>query len=266
MFDRFDRSINYLRISVTDRCNLRCVYCMPSEGIRLIDQHSVLSFEEIAAFTMCAVQAGIRKVRLTGGEPLARKGVVRLVGMLSCIEGIEDLSMTTNATLLPRYAPELKRAGLQRVNISLDTMDEKRFREITRGGDIRVVLQGIDAARAAGLVPIKINCVVKENPEEPDAIAVRKYCDEQGLFARFIRKMDIENGKFGVVHGGSGGHCASCNRLRLTSDGLLKPCLFSDLAFDIRKMEYQEALRLAVDQKPKAGAHSATHHFYNIGG
>ncbi len=266
MFDRFSRSIDYLRISVTDRCNLRCVYCMPSGGIKLIDQRSVLSFEEIVAFTQCAVQAGIRKVRLTGGEPLSRKGVVHLTGMLSQIGGIEDLSMTTNAILLPRFAHELKRAGLHRVNISLDTMDEEKFREITRGGDIRDVFRGIEAARAAGLLPIKINCVIRETPDESDAAAVMKYCEKQGLIARFIRKMDIENGKFGVVHGGSGGHCASCNRLRLTSDGLLKPCLFSDLAFNIRKMNYAEALRLAVDQKPEAGAHSTTHQFYNIGG
>lgn len=266
MFDRFDRSIEYLRISVTDRCNLRCIYCMPSDGIKLIDHRSVLSFEEIAEFTQSAVEAGIRKVRLTGGEPLVRKGVVNLARMLARINGLEDLSMTTNAILLPRYASELKQAGLQRVNISLDTIDAGRFRAITRGGDIHDVLRGIEAARAAALSPIKINCVVTESPDEPDALGVKRFCDENGLIPRFIKQMDIENGLFGVVRGGSGGHCASCNRLRLTSDGLLKPCLFSDIAFDIRKLHYKEALRMAVDHKPKAGVHSTSHQFYNIGG
>jgi cyclic pyranopterin phosphate synthase len=215
---------------------------MPAEGIRLIDHSSVLSFEEIAEFTRCAVELGICKVRLTGGEPLARKGTAHLVRMLSSIGGIEDLSMTTNAILLPRYAVALKQAGLHRVNISLDTIDE------------------------AGLSPIKINCVILDSPDEPDALAVKRFCEEQGLIPRFIKQMDIEKGSFGVVHGGSGGHCASCNRLRLTSDGLLKPCLFNDVAFDIRKMDYREALRMAVDQKPQAGARSNSHKFYNIGG
>lgn len=266
MFDRFNRSIDYLRISVTDRCNLRCVYCMPSEGIKLIDHRLVLSFEEITEFTRIAVEAGIRKVRLTGGEPLVRKGIVDLAAMLSRIGGIEDLSMTTNAILLPRFARELKQAGLQRVNISLDTVSAERFREITRGGDIQDVFRGIEAARAAALLPIKINCVVRESPAEPDALEIKRYCDEHGLVSRFIKQMDIESGQFGVVHGGSGGHCASCNRLRLTSDGLLKPCLFSDIAFDIRKLDYKEAMRMAVDHKPKAGAYSTSHQFYNIGG
>jgi cyclic pyranopterin phosphate synthase len=174
--------------------------------------------------------------------------------------------MTTNAILLPRYAAELGRAGLQRVNISLDTLDPSRYREITRGGDLREVLDGIEAARHAGLSPIKINCVIRESPEEPDALAVAQFCREQGLLARFIHEMDIEKGQFGVVHGGNGGLCGSCNRLRLTSDGLLKPCLFHDLAFNIREMDYREALRLAVEQKPKAGERSTSHTFYNIGG
>jgi cyclic pyranopterin phosphate synthase len=118
----------------------------------------------------------------------------------------------------------------------------------------------------AGLSPIKINCVIVDSPDDPDALAVKRFCEEQGLIPRFIKQMDIEKGSFGVVHGGSGGHCASCNRLRLTSNGLLKPCLFNDVAFDIRKMNYREALRMAVDQKPRAGVHSNTHRFYNIGG
>ncbi|MHB8904578.1 MAG: GTP 3',8-cyclase MoaA [Melioribacteraceae bacterium] len=266
MLDRFNRQINYLRISVTDRCNLRCVYCMPEEGIKLIDHGSVLSFEEITEFTKVAVEMGITKVRITGGEPLARRGTVNLVRMLSGINGIEDLSMTTNAILLPKYAHELKEAGLMRVNISLDSIDPEKYRLITRGGNIQKVFDGISAAMNAGLSPIKINCVIKKSIDEPDAIAVKKYCDKNGLIARFIYEMDIEKGEFGIVHGGSGGDCANCNRLRLTSDGFLKPCLFSDISINIRKTNYNEAVLLALEQKPKCGLNSTSHKFYNIGG
>ena len=266
MLDKFDRTINYLRISVTDRCNLRCVYCMTEEGIKLIDHSSVLSFEEIAEFTKVAVEMGISKVRITGGEPLVRKGIVNLIGMISKINGIVDLSMTTNGLLLEKYAQQLKDAGLQRVNISLDTIDEQKFSAITRGGNIDEVKKGIAAAKSAGLHPIKINCVIKKSIDEPDALDVKKYCEENGLEARFIYEMDIEKGEFGVVHGGSGGDCANCNRLRLTSDGFLKPCLFSDISVNIRKVDYKEALRFAVEQKPACGNSSTSHKFYNIGG
>lgn len=266
MLDKYDRTINYLRISVTDRCNLRCVYCMPEEGIKLIDHSLVLTFEEIVEFTKAAVGMGISKVRITGGEPLVRRGIVNLVGMLARIDGIKDLSMTTNGLLLDKYAVELKDAGLQRVNISLDTVNEQKYSAITRGGKIKEVKKGIETAKFAGLNPIKINCVIKKSITEPDALEVKQYCDENGLEARFIYEMDIEKGEFGVVHGGSGGDCANCNRLRLTSDGFLKPCLFSDISVNIRKVDYIEAMRIAVEQKPVCGNLSTSHKFYNIGG
>lgn len=266
MLDKFSRQINYLRISVTDRCNLRCVYCMPEEGIKLIDHSEILSFEEINEFTKVAVEMGINKVRITGGEPLARKRVVNLVRMLSGIKGINDLSMTTNAILLKKYSVELKHAGLMRVNISLDTVDPEKYRQITRGGNIQEVFDGIEAAGKAGLSPIKINCVIKKTIDEPDAIAVKKYCDENELVVRFIYEMDIEKGEFGIVHGGSGGDCANCNRLRLTSNGFLKPCLFSDIFVNIRKTDYRDAVRFALAQKPECGISTISHKFYNIGG
>ena len=266
MLDKFKRRINYLRISVTDRCNLRCVYCMPEEGIKLIDHSEILSFEEITEFTRYAVEMGINKVRITGGEPLARRGVVNLVKMLSEIKGIEDLSMTTNAILLKKYAAGLKEAGLMRVNISLDTIDPENYRVITRGGNIKDVFSGIEAALEAGLSPIKINCVIKKSIDEPEAMAVQKYCDEKGLTARFIYEMDIEKGEFGIVHGGSGGDCANCNRLRLTSNGFLKPCLFSDISVNIRKTDYREAVKIALAQKPECGISSMSNKFYNVGG
>jgi len=266
MLDNYNRQINYLRISVTDRCNLRCTYCMPAEGIKLIDHSSVLTFEEIASFTRTAVGMGVNKVRITGGEPLVRKGICSLVRMLAEIEGIEDLSMTTNGILLGKYAKELKDAGLHRINVSLDTVNRDKYKEITRGGNVEEVLDGIKAAFDAGLKPVKINCVVSKSIEEPDAVEVKEFCDKHGYIARFIFEMDIEKGEFGIVHGGSGGDCAICNRLRLTSDGFLKPCLFNDISINIRNVDYKEALKIAIDQKPECGLHSSTHKFYNIGG
>ena len=266
MLDRFSRPINYLRISVTDRCNLRCVYCMPEEGIQLINHSDILTFEEIFNFTKCAVAIGIDKVRITGGEPLVRKGVPRLIAMLSSIKEIKDLSMTTKAILLGKFANELKESGLMRVNISLDTVNPYNYRAITRGGDISEVFKGIEAALKAGLAPVKINCVIKKSVDEPDAVAVKNYCVSNGLEARFIYEMDIEKGEFGIVHGGNGGDCVNCNRLRLTSDGFLKPCLFNDIAINIRKTDYKDAILSALDQKPERGMSSNKNKFYSIGG
>lgn len=266
MFDRFNRPISYLRISVTDRCNLRCRYCMPEEGIRLLRHEDILSFDEIAGFTRAAVGLGINKIRLTGGEPLVRKGIVTLVKMIAAIEGIDDLSMTTNGTLLKSFAADLKNAGLHRVNISLDTIDPIRFKEITRGGNLNDVLEGIEAAITAGLLPVKINCVINENKDEENARGVTDFCISKGLEIRYIHQMDLVKGHFSAVVGGTGGDCPRCNRLRLTSDGKLKPCLFNEIEFDIRKMGYEEAVKKAVGTKPECGSYNQSGKFYNIGG
>jgi cyclic pyranopterin phosphate synthase len=246
VYDRFNRELDYLRISVTDRCNLRCRYCMPEEGIKLLSHDDILTYDEITGFTKAAVEKGIKKVRLTGGEPLIRRGIVTLVSMLSAIGGIKDLSMTTNGILLGRYAEELKQAGLHRIN--------------------KDVLFGIDGAVKAGLTPVKINCVVMESAAETDALEVADYCRKNGLEIRYIRQMDLVNGHFYVVDGGTGGDCSICNRLRLTSDGKLKPCLFNDVEFDIRKLGYGKALALAAEHKPECGTRNLTGNFYNIGG
>lgn len=266
MFDNYNRRINYLRISVTDRCNYRCVYCMPECGIELLKHSEILSFDEIVEITREAVKIGITKVRLTGGEPLVRKGIVDLVSMISKIEGINDLSMTTNGSLLTKFAKSLKEAGLHRVNISLDSVDPEKFRLITRFGDINDVFEGIRAAQEAGLSPIKINCVVKENSSEPDAVMVREFCREHGLQIRFIRQMYLTKGIFGQVEGGEGGKCISCNRLRLTSDGKIKPCLFSDLQYDVRALGIHSAIQLALKNKPFSGTQNHIDCFSNIGG
>ena len=146
MLDSFGRTIDYLRVSVTDRCNLRCTYCMPAEGVPLLRHEDILTFEEIAEVVRAAAAMGIGKIRLTGGEPLVRRGIVDLVRMLAAIPAIRDLSMTTNGTLLAGYAQRLAEAGLRRVNVSLDAVDAARYAAITRGGDVRQVLAGIAAA------------------------------------------------------------------------------------------------------------------------
>jgi cyclic pyranopterin phosphate synthase len=266
MLDKYNRSINYLRVSVTDRCNLRCTYCMPENGIRLLRHQDILSFDEITEFVQTAVEMGIDKVRITGGEPLVRKGIVELVSMIAGIRGITDLGMTTNGILLPKFAAGLKKAGLHRVNISLDTMDPVKFKALTRVGSLQDTLNGIDAAMEAGLTPVKLNCVVKQNQFEPEAQEVKAFADEKGLKIRFIPLMDLHQGTFGKVIGGEGGHCASCNRLRLTANGMVKPCLFSDELYSVREMGAKEALLAAVQNKPKCGSSSQMSDFYNIGG
>lgn len=266
MYDRFNREINYLRISVTDRCNLRCRYCMPEEGIELLRHEEILSFDEISDFTRAAAGNGVTKVRITGGEPLVRKGIVTLVKMIAEIEGIKDLSMTTNGLLLKEFAADLKSAGLHRVNVSLDTVDPVKYSYITRGGNVSDVFEGIEAARKAELLPVKINCVVKESKKEEDAAGVTEFCHRNNLIIRYIKQMDLVSGHFTTVVGGTGGNCSLCNRLRLTSNGKLKPCLFNDIGFDIREMGYEEAIRKAVDLKPACGSSNLTGEFYNLGG
>jgi len=265
MFDRFNRPINYLRISVTDRCNLRCTYCMPEEGIRLLDHSDILSFEEISEFAKLAVANGITKVRLTGGEPLVRKGIVELVSILAKIDGLEDLSMTTNGILLPKYADDLKRAGLNRINISLDTVNPDNYCKITRDGDLNLALEGIEAAQKAGLEPIKVNCVLLGQPDE-ETKKLKLFCESNGLKLRFIHQMNLKTGEFSTVEGGEGGNCSKCNRVRLLANGDIKPCLFSDLAYNIRKLGNQEALNMALSNKPKSGTYNKSGEFYNIGG
>jgi cyclic pyranopterin phosphate synthase len=213
-----------------------------------------------------AVSKGVDKVRITGGEPLVRNGIIDLISMISSIKGIKDLSMTTNGVFLDKYANDLVKAGLQRVNISLDTVDSEKYKQITRVGDLQKVYEGIKAAQKAGLNPIKINCVIKNNSLEPHAVGVAKYCEENDLQIRYIKEMDLEKGEFSVVQGGSGGDCAVCNRLRLTANGMIKPCLFSDIQYSVRELGAEKAIEMAVENKPRSGHVNNTGKFYNIGG
>lgn len=192
MVDRFGRKINYLRMSVTDRCNLRCQYCMPESGIEKMRHEDILSLEEMDTLVAEFVALGIDKIRLTGGEPLARLGIVDLVRKIKKHPEVKDLSMTTNGLLLERYADELKAAGLDRVNISLDTLDADKFKEMTRGGKLSDVLAGIEAAKRVGLTPIKINVVLIggfNDDEIEDLVALTK--DDAGIDVRFIELMPI---------------------------------------------------------------------------
>ncbi len=266
MFDRFNRKINYLRISVTDRCNLKCLYCITGDEIKYLPKEKILTFEQICDVVKVAAAYGISKFRITGGEPLVRHDIVKLVKMISDVKNVKDLSLTTNAVLLEKYAKPLAEAGLHRVNISLDTVDPEKFRHVTRGGDLKQVFAGIEAAKKYGLKPIKVNCVVKQNSDEPDAVAVKEYCLKNGLQPRFIKQMDLEEGVFGTVEGGSGGNCEKCNRLRLTCDGKIKPCLFSDIEFDIKTIGIEKALEFALKSKPEQGGRNLKNIFSNIGG
>ncbi len=282
--DAYQRPISYLRISVTDRCNLRCIYCMPPQGVPWRPHEEILRYEEIETIVRAAARLGISKVRLTGGEPLARLGLVELVRMIAQIPGIDDLAMTTNGTLLARYAAELAAAGLRRVNISLDTLRPERFQLITRFGHLEDVLAGMEAAREAGLHPIKINTVVMRGLNDDEVIDLARRTVEEGWHVRFIELMPLVNddamyarwqehvvtareirqriedalgklepaaldtgngparyyrlpearGTVGFITPLSEHFCHGCNRLRLTADGHLRPCLLSDYEIDLR--------------------------------
>jgi len=209
---------------------------------------------------------GINKIRLTGGEPLVRKDIVRLVGMIAEIKDVKDLALTTNGILLSELAGELKSAGLMRVNVSLDTLDPGKYKSLTRGGNIQQVFIGIQAAIEAGLDPVKINCVVTSSSDEEDARQVKEFALLKGLQVRFIRQMDLETGEFSIVDGGDGGDCRICNRLRLTANGMVKPCLFSEQEFPVRELGAGQALIAALESKPLKGCVNRVGKFYNIGG
>jgi cyclic pyranopterin phosphate synthase len=191
--DTLDRPLRDLRISVTDRCNYRCLYCMPLLKYRWVKHEEVLTFEEVVRLTAVFIGLGVRKVRLTGGEPLLRADVERLVKMLAGLDGLEDLSMTTNGSLLADKIDELRAAGLDRLNVSLDTLDPDTFRTITQQGDLEKVLEGLEAARAAGLAPIKLNTVVERGVNDDQIVDIVEFARREGYELRFIEYMDVGN-------------------------------------------------------------------------
>jgi cyclic pyranopterin phosphate synthase len=239
---------------------------MPEEGINLIAHEDVLSFDEIIDFVKEAISSGITKVRLTGGEPLVRVGIVDLVKKIAEIPGLEELAMTTNGILLEQFAIDLAKAGLMRVNISLDTMNPEKYRQLTRIGNIEDVFKGIDAAINAGLNPVKINCVRMPDSDLDDLEALRKFCKSKNLDLRFIRQMNLATGEFSIVEGGKGGNCQECNRIRLTANGKVKPCLFNQNEFDLKQLGAKEAINQSINQKPETGSKNKKGSFYGIGG
>lgn len=223
--DSFQRPINYLRISVTDRCNLRCIYCMPSDGVSLMSHGDVLSYEEIYTVVLAATELGINKIRLTGGEPLVRAGLPQLIRMLAHIDAVNDISLTTNGLLLSRYAAELKQAGLHRVNVSLDTLKPDKFESITRCnsnlGNVGDVLAGIEAARSVGLNPVKINTVVMAGINDDELLDFAAKTIGEGWHVRFIELML----PLGVSTTAAQFISVSDIRERLKILGELEPCL-----------------------------------------
>jgi cyclic pyranopterin phosphate synthase len=302
--DNFQRTINYLRVSITDRCNLRCIYCMPSGGLIPIEHKEILRYEEIIRIIRIATGIGLRKIRITGGEPLVRRNVVYLIESIKNIPCIEDLSLTTNGILLSRYAEELKSAGLDRVNVSLDTLEPERYREITRCGDLSLVLEGIEAIEKVGLNPIKINMVpirgVNSDEIEEFARLTLKAAYQvrfieympfgsEGMWSpeKFISTEEIKSivegigpitpaklrksgparyfrfenapGVIGFISPISNHFCNECNRLRLTADGKLRPCLFSETEIDLKPAlrsgssddEIRRLIKLSIEVKPE---------------
>lgn len=303
--DDYGRLLDYLRISVTDRCNLRCVYCMPEGGVPSLPHDDILRYEEIAQLVRIAAALGVRTIRLTGGEPLVRKDIIDLVGMLSQIRGIDSVNLTTNGTLLAPMAEKLAQAGLERVNISLDSLRPERYAAITRRANLDDALAGIQAAHAAGLRPVKINMVVMGGVNDDEVIDFAHRSRSHRWHVRFIECMPLggqadnawrdyissdeirrtiedalgtltpteiagegpsrtwhlpgAEGTIGFISAISHTFCDQCNRLRLTADGRLLPCLLSDIEFDLRaplrRGANDEALRdiflQAAAAKPK---------------
>ena len=299
--DAYNRPINYLRVSVTDRCNFRCLYCMPPGGVQLIPHEDVLRYEEIELIVRAAASLGLSKVRLTGGEPLVRLGIANLVHDIAKVPGIDDLALTTNGVLLTAKARDLARAGLRRVNVSLDTLRPERFYRVTRGGELAKVLAGIEAARAAGLTPVKINTVVVRGLNDDEVADIARTTIERDWHVRFIELMPLgrssdwahdgyvsteeikarvetlgpltpagngparyyrlpgATGTVGFISPVSEHFCFQCNRLRLTADGKLRPCLLRADEVDLRAAlrdgagvaEVAELIARAVRLKPE---------------
>jgi cyclic pyranopterin phosphate synthase len=305
LMDNFARRINYLRISITDRCNLRCRYCMPEGGISLISHEQVLRYEEILRVASLFGQLGIDKIRLTGGEPLARKGILELIRGISHIQEIGDLSLTTNGVLLGEFAPGLVRAGLKRINVSLDTLNREKFAYITRRDRFAQVRNGIEKALDVGLSPVKLNVVAIKGFNDDEILQFAKLTLEKPLAVRFIEFMPTAGvdlwkrdqvltvdmirkeigklgplipidgngrdgpaarfrlrearGELGFISPISSHFCNHCNRLRLTPDGKLRACLFSDNEIDLRSHlrnhctdeKLKDLLMTALRDKPK---------------
>lgn len=294
MIDRFGREITYLRISVTELCNLRCRYCMPEDGICKKSHEEMLTEDEIIMAVEAAASLGIRKLRITGGEPLVKKNIVSICRRAAAVPGIREVCITTNGTLLPELAAPLREAGVSRVNISLDTLDPEKFRYISRVGELEQAVAGIRAALDAGFEKVKLNTVLIGGFNDDEIPALAELTRRYPLDLRFIElmpmydsgdfgpeafipytvvldrlpglepmatdggvarlyRLPLAQGNIGLISPVSAHFCGTCNRLRLTADGKLKPCLHSGDEFSIKGLDYDgmvEELRLAIENKP----------------
>lgn len=284
MIDKRGRNINYLRISLTDRCNLRCIYCMPEKGVPKKKHENIMRFEDIIKVIKSVSILGVNKIRFTGGEPLIIKGIDELIYETSKIEGINDIALTTNGLLLSDMANDLKRAGLKRVNISLDTLDQEKYSKITRGGKLNKVTDAIDKCISLGMEPVKINSVLMKGINDNEIEDFLNLTRELPIHVRFIELMPIGEGaklfedhfmpssevikrfpqlipvdgeksstaelyrfkngigRVGFINPLSCKFCSDCNRIRLTAEGNVKPCLHSEKEFNIRQYTHNEVL------------------------
>lgn len=312
MKDACARDISYLRLSVTDLCDLRCRYCMPEEGVRKRSHDDICSVEELVEIVRQAAELGVRKVRLTGGEPLVRHGILEICRGIAALDGIDELCLTTNGTALARFAVPLKDAGVSRLNISLDTLQPEKFAYMTRIGKLDNVLDGLAAAERAGFTGLKLNVVLMKgfnDGEIPDFVAL---AGREPLEVRFIELMPIGEGaresflpasavldacpelepvgtsgvarcyrvpggmgRVGLIQPMSHRFCAECNRIRVTADGKLKPCLHSDQEIPLRGLvgeDLREAIRRGITAKPprhymdETGCSAAGRYMNQIGG
>jgi cyclic pyranopterin phosphate synthase len=266
VLDQFNREIHYLRISITDKCNLRCTYCMPEEGVPFKPHSDIMSFEKIVEVVEAAAKLGINKIRLTGGEPLVRKDVVDLVRLIKAVDGIDHLGMTTNGVLLDKLAQPLRDAGMDSVNISMDTLNPERYKEITRIGDISFTLKGIDAAIAAGFETIKINVVVMDTTPDDEIKDMENFCADKGLTLQMINHYDLSANKKNTYKFDRPPKCAVCNRIRLTADGILKPCLHSNQEIPVNPADIISSLKQTILDKPENGSVCTNRNMIEIGG
>ncbi len=265
MYDSYGRHIHYLRVSVTDRCNLRCTYCMPEEGVEWLPHSQIMSLEDMARVVRAAANLGFDKVRLTGGEPLVRKGFPDLVSLIAAIPGITTVGMTTNGTLLAPLAADLATRGLSSVNVSLDTMDEARYTLISRRGRLDEALAGIRAARRAGL-PVKLNTVVGTGDDPEILAAVETFAATEGCIVQTIRRYRLDEEKYDDERFMRPPPCTTCDRIRLLANGLLKPCLHGDAFLPVDWNDIEGSIVACVNMKPPCGASASTHVVSAIGG
>jgi len=265
MLDKFNREISYLRISVTDKCNLRCIYCMPEEGIRLKQHKDILRYEQIEQIVRQAAHLGISKIRLTGGEPLVKKDIEKLIECIAGIKGIRELCLTTNGILLAQKAKILRKSGLTSMNISLDTLQPEKYREITRGGNLADVLRGIDAAIDEGF-KIKLNMVVIKDKNENEIDDIKRFCRDKNIASQLINHFSLRSNKNDENFFDRPPKCVNCNRIRLLSDGVLKPCLHSESEYKVDFADIRGSLEKAILSKPERGLSCNSRKMFEIGG